>query len=129
MRKWHRWLSVFFGIFLLWIAVTGVLSQVSVLWPSGAPDAAAKAAAAPPPGFVCPEGWRCMPPRPQSGMRSLTGLFHHLHSGESFGPIGTAISVLSGLAMIFFSFSGLWLYIRMWTNRRDRRLNPRWFWK
>jgi len=129
MRKWHRWLSVFFGIFLLWIAVTGVLSQVSVLWPSGAPDAVAKTAAAPPPGFVCPEGWRCMPPRPQSGMRSLTGLFHHLHSGESFGPIGTAISVLSGLAMIFFSFSGLWLYIRMWTNRRDRRLNPRWFWK
>ena len=28
MRKWHRWFSVTFGVVLLWIAVTGVLSQV-----------------------------------------------------------------------------------------------------
>ena len=28
MRKWHRWLSVLFGVFLLWISITGVLSQV-----------------------------------------------------------------------------------------------------
>lgn len=126
MRKWHRWLSVFFGVFLLWIATTGVLSQVAVLWPSNPPPAELTT---PPPGFVCPEGWRCMPPRAEGGMTSLVGLFHHLHSGESFGPIGTAISVLSGLAMMFFSFSGLWLYIRMWRNRADRKLAPRWFWK
>lgn len=129
MRKWHRWLSVFFGIFLLWIAVTGVLSQVAVLWPQGAPDPATAAAATPPPGFECPEGWRCMPPRDGTGIRSMVGLFHHLHSGEAFGPIGTAISVLSGLAMIFFSFSGIWLYVQMWRNRKRRRLSPRWFWK
>ena len=129
MRKWHRWLSVFFGIFLLWIAVTGVLSQVAVLWPQGAPDPAAAALATPPQGFECPEGWRCSPPRATSGIRSMVGLFHHLHSGETFGPIGTAISVLSGLAMIFFSFSGIWLYVQMWRNRKSRSLSPRWFWK
>ncbi|WP_144096281.1 PepSY domain-containing protein [Croceicoccus sediminis] len=129
MRKWHRWLSVFFGIFLLWIAVTGVLSQVAVLWPQGAPDPAVAALATPPQGFECPEGWRCSPPRATSGIRSMVGLFHHLHSGETFGPIGTAISVLSGLAMIFFSFSGIWLYVQMWRNRKSRRLSPRWFWK
>jgi hypothetical protein len=28
MRKWHRWLSLFFGIFMLWMSVTGVLSQI-----------------------------------------------------------------------------------------------------
>lgn len=131
MRKWHRWLSVFFGVFLLWIAVTGVLSQVAVLWPASNVDPAAAAAAqTPPAGFECPEGWRCMPPRVDAtGIRGMVGLFHHLHSGETFGPIGTAISVLSGLAMIFFSFSGIWLYIQMWRNRKSRRLNPRWFWK
>ncbi|VWX53128.1 PepSY domain-containing protein [Novosphingobium sp. 9U] len=128
MRKWHRWLSVFFGIFLIWIAVTGVLSQVAVLWPSSAPAAEA-AAATPPPGFTCPERWHCMPPRPNGGMRGLVGTFHHLHSGESFGPLGTAISVLSGLALLFFAFSGLWLYIQMWRNRRSRALRPRWFWR
>ena len=128
MRKWHRWLSVFFGVFLIWIAATGVLSQVAVLWP--APGGASEAATAtPPPGFTCPEGWRCMPPRPNGGMRGLVGTFHHLHSGESFGAIGTAISVLSGLALLFFAGSGVWLYIQMWRQRRSRALQPRWFWR
>lgn len=130
MRKWHRWLSVFFGIFLLWIAVTGVLSQVAVLWPESSAEAATAAAVSiPPEGFTCPEGWRCSPPRTETGIRSMTGLFHHLHSGETFGPLGTTISVLSGLVMIFFSFSGLWLYVLMWRNRKGRNLSPRWFWK
>ncbi len=129
MRKWHRWLSVFFGIFMLWIAVTGVLSQVAVLWPAGEPDPATLAAATPPEGFVCPEGWRCMPPRATGGIRSMVGLFHHLHSGETFGPLGTTISVLSGLVLIFFSISGIWLYVQMWRFRSKRSLAPRWFWK
>jgi len=133
MRKWHRWLSVFFGIFMLWIAGTGLASQVTALWPAGepAPQAAgAASAAAPPPGFECPEGWRCMPPRgPSSGMRSWVGFFHHLHSGETFGPVGTAISIMSGLALLFFSVSGLWMYWRMWTNRKARKLRGGLFWK
>jgi len=125
MRKWHRWLSVFFGLFMLWIAVTGVLSQVAVLWPSGAAEAAT---ATPPPGFTCPDGWRCSPPRAESGIRSMVSLFHHLHSGESFGLVGTVISVLCGLTLIFFSISGIWLYVQMWRHRKDRALAPRWFW-
>jgi len=127
MRKWHRWLSVFFGVFLFWIAATGVLSQVAVLWPAGKGEAAVEAA--PPLGFVCPQGWRCMPPRPQGGMRSLVGTFHHLHSGETFGPIGTAISLLSGIALLFFAGSGVWLYLQMWRNRKARALKPGWFWR
>jgi len=129
MRKWHRWLSVFFGIFMLWIAVTGVLSQVAEFLPSGGAEAAPQASVAAPAGFTCPEGWRCMPPRPEGGNRSLVGVLHHLHSGESFGPIGVAISVLSGLALTFFSLSGIWLYVQMWRNRKDRNLTPGWFWK
>ena len=96
MRKYHRWLSVFFGIFLLWIAVTGVLSQIVPIVQRGG---------------------------------SIVGLLHHLHSGESFGPLGTIIATLSGLAMVFFAFSGLWLYIDMWRNRSSRSLKPGWFWE
>lgn len=129
MRKWHRWLSLFFGVFMLFIATTGVLSQWAVLWPVAEPTAAELAMQEPPAGFECPEGWRCSPPRPESGPRSLAGFFHHLHSGEEFGPIGIAISVLSGLALMFFSISGLWLYVRMWAHRRQRRAKDRWFWK
>lgn len=129
MRKWHRWLSVFFGVFILFIATTGVLSQWAVLWPVAEPSAAELAAQAPPAGFVCPEGWRCRPPAPESGPRAWTGFFHHLHSGEEFGPVGTAISVLSGLALIFFAVSGLWVYVRMWRHRARTGARHRWFWK
>ena len=61
--------------------------------------------------------------------RALVGFFHRLHSGETFGPLGVAIGTLSGFAMIFFSFSGLWMYLQMWRNRAGRGLTPRWFWE
>jgi uncharacterized iron-regulated membrane protein len=131
MRKWHRWLSVFFGVFLLWIATTGVLSQVPLwdeMFRSEAAEQALKAeeAKAIPPGFVCPETMMCRAKRKPGGLN--IGLIHHLHSGETFGPIGTIIATLSGLSMIFFSFSGLWMYVQMWRNRKDRSLTPGWFW-
>lgn len=50
MRKWHRWLSLFFGIFMLWIAATGLLSQAADLWPAPQSSAAGQAIAAPPEG-------------------------------------------------------------------------------
>ena len=134
MRKWHRWISVFFGIFLLWIAITGTLSQVVPLMSGGGdrdgpPKAAAAATAGAPakPDFVCPPDYMCRP-KPKGG-KSIVGLLHDLHSGESFGPLGVLISTLSGFAMIFFSFSGLWMYIQMWRNRKERALKPGWFWK
>ena len=123
MRKWHRWLVVFFGVFLVWIAITGVLSQV-VPW--FVPKPAPPAASAVPAGFVCPETMTC---RPKPTGSNPVGLLHHLHSGESFGPLGVFVATLSGLAMVFFSLSGLWMYVQMWRNRQDRGLKPGWFWK
>ncbi|TMM48431.1 PepSY-associated TM helix domain-containing protein [Qipengyuania marisflavi] len=150
MRKWHRWLSVVFGIFLLFIASTGLLSHFAALWPespvevvpqvqahenvdkAAAPTATVPAAPATAPeaaAFTCPEGWRCRPDPPQTGPRAWVGFFHHLHSGEEFGPVGTALSILSGFALLFFAFSGLWMYLRMWTDRARRGAQGRWFWK
>ena len=56
MRKYHRWLSVLFGVFLLWISATGVLSQIGKLVNDGGfeEQRPAPAAAVGPPGFVCP---------------------------------------------------------------------------
>ena len=130
MRKWHRWLSVFFAVFMLWIAVTGVLSHLGVWWPAVEPTAEQLATQAPPEGFACPDGWRCSPPRIDTGgLGSMVGLFHHLHSGEEFGPAGEIISFLSGLTLIFFSISGIWMYAQMWTNRKSRGLKQDVFWK
>lgn len=128
MRKFHRWVSVIFGVFLLWIAVTGTISQVLPLL-GGEGDRPKAAQAEAKPAFTCPPDYNCRPKPKPGDPRALVGFFHHLHSGETFGPIGVAISLLSGFALIFFSFSGLWMYIQMWRNRAGRRLKPAWFWK
>ena len=120
MRKWHRWLAVSFGVFFLWISTTGVLSQIGSRANKGGFEGSSPAAAAPatPPGFSCPETMNCRP-KPKPGAWNV-GLLHRLHSGEQFGPAGVVISILSGLALLFFSFSGLWMYIQMWRGRLAR---------
>lgn len=130
MRKWHRWLSVLFGVVLLWIAVTGVLSQLPVWAEQFGGEAAERAAAAPPvpAGFTCPDSMICRPKPAPDSARAWVGYIHHLHSGEEFGPAGTVIATLAGLSLVFFAFSGLWLYVQMWRNRKDRGVKPGWFW-
>jgi uncharacterized iron-regulated membrane protein len=121
MRKWHRWFSFLFGAFLLFIAVTGVLSHVAAMYARGAvfeqKDGDERKAA----NFAPSSKAKSAPERSEkrrSPERKLVGLLHHLHSGEFFGPVGVILSLLSGLAMIFFSFSGLWIYYQMFVRRR-----------
>lgn len=129
MRKWHRWLSVFFAVVLIWVTVTGVLHYLAVWWPGD--PAVAETTAEPPAGFVCPEGWRCNPPRPETGniLRDNLGLIHHLHGGMEGGIIGEIVVMLSGLALLFFCISGVWMYVQMWRERAARKAKHRWFWK
>ena len=153
MRRYHRWLSVLFGLFLLWISVTGVMSQFASLVANGgfeketAERGARQAAAVgqaivpaaraheddevaqAPKAFVCPADMTCKPKAAPDPARAWVGYLHHLHSGEEFGPAGVVISILSGLALVFFAFSGLWMYIRMWSHRRSNNHKPGWFWK
>ena len=119
MRKWHRWLSVLFGLLILFIATTGLLSHGAALYRDSLPPIAAPA------GFVCPETMTCrVKPDPDSAA-AWTSFFHHIHAGEEFGPIGTALSILSGFALIFFAFSGLWMYIQMFRRRAHRASHPK----
>jgi hypothetical protein len=80
------------------------------------------------PSFVCPETMTCRPKPVQTPGNWNVGLLHHLHSGEMLGPVGVVISILSGIALLFFSFSGLWMYLQMWRNRAAKSLKPGWFW-
>jgi len=54
---------------------------------------------------------------PRSPAKRWEGFVKHLHSGESFGPLGTALSIVSGFALLFFAFSGMWMYWQMWRRR------------
>jgi hypothetical protein len=117
MRRYHRWLATVFGIFLLWISATGVLSQVGAIVNKGGLEGmtAERAAPALPLGFVCPESLTCRPkPAPTAWN---VGLLHHLHSGEQFGPAGHLISIASGLSLFFFAISGLWMYVQLYRGR------------
>ncbi len=155
MRTYHRWLSVLFGLFILFIAVTGVLSQIGSLVNNGgfeeetkergarqtvaignaivAPAQAhegemaapAPSAAATPAAFICPADMTCRPKRVAKPGEWNIGYLHHLHSGEEFGPVGVIISLLSGLALIFFAISGLYMYIQMFRRRAHRASHPR----
>ena len=130
MRKWHRWLSVLFGAFILFIAATGVLSQIGTLVNNGGFEEAAPPlvptasaherqapTAKPTAAFTCPPDMICRPRRvPKPGEWNV-GFLHHIHSGEEFGPVGVMLSMLSGIALIFFAFSGLWMYVYMFTRR------------
>ncbi len=131
MRKWHRWLSVFFAVILIFVTVTGLLHYLVVWWPAAEPTPEALAAVAPPPGFACPEGWRCIAPQPEgvNPLRPYLGLFHHLHSGSEGGIWGEIVVMLSGLALLFFTVSGMWMYVRMWASRKERGLKKGLFWK
>ena len=126
MRRYHRWLSVLFGVFILWIAVTGLMIQLTELKAKSEPRAAVAAA---PAGFVCPPDMICRPKPAASSAKAWGGFIKELHAGEEFGPLGTAISIMSGLALVFFAVSGLWMYLRMWRHRRSNNHKPGWFWK
>ena len=131
MRRWHRWLSIVFGVFALFIISTGLMSHAASI----VADAQAKPAALAPPGFVCPETMNCRPKPNPEGARAWVGYLHHLHSGEEFGPAGTAIAILTGLALFFFAVSGLYMYIQMLRGRMvrvesgKRVRGGKWFWR
>ncbi len=128
MRKWHRWLSFIFGAFLLFIAVTGVMSHIAAMYAQGSvfeqeekeersAPAATDPASRSDQAQTAPAAERGAEQK-RNPKRKLVGLLHHLHSGEFFGPAGIILSLLSGIAMIFFSFSGLWMYYQMFVRRR-----------
>ena len=117
MRKFHRWLSVVVGIFILWSAATGVVTQGARLYASGEQEPAA----APAPAVQAPA-----PPRPpQTPLKQFTHFVTELHSGEEFGLAGQLVSMVAGLALIFFAFSGMWMYIQMYRRRSHRHSHPR----
>lgn len=139
MRRYHRWLSVLFGIFIIWIAATGLMSHGAALvrdaqGPAAVgPTAAAQMAQIDAAGFVCPETMTCrVKPDPDSASAWVSYL-HHLHAGEEFGAIGTTLSILSGFALLFFAISGLYMYIELYRGRLARPARngdkARVFWK
>ncbi|WP_070151364.1 PepSY-associated TM helix domain-containing protein [Sphingobium phenoxybenzoativorans] len=65
------------------------------------------------------------------GPPELGGRWHlilqEIHAGRQFGWLGTIISILSGVSLLFLSGTGLWLYIEMYRKRlKANRRNLFW---
>ncbi|MEO6091976.1 MAG: PepSY domain-containing protein [Novosphingobium sp.] len=128
MRRYHRWLAVFFAPLLLWIAGTGLAMHLAPLIERAvgvAPEAPVASLPGVPAGFVCPPTLIC---RAKEEKLALFDALRQLHSGYTFGKVGKYLSLASSCALLFFAVSGAWMYLRMWRDRRRRSAAPRWFW-
>ncbi|WP_287979603.1 PepSY domain-containing protein [Sphingomonas sp.] len=118
MRRWHRLLAPWFALLLLILAATGIATQLTSVFDT---PAARPAPAASPLADT--------PASPPKKTRSALGSWNHwikkIHSGEEFGPVGIALNLAGGAALLFFAGSGLWMYIDMWTRRRRSRRTRR----
>jgi uncharacterized iron-regulated membrane protein len=122
MRRWHRSLAPIAAVLLLVIALTGLGIQTFKLLPQakGEADRAPAAATAMLATAANGEGApRCAPPPRKQGGWSRT--IKRIHSGEQFGPVGTALNLLAGALLTFLSSSGLWMYCDMALRRRRGR--------
>lgn len=126
MRKWHRWLAVFAGVFIVWIATTGLVGQIVALAGGEGHDAAPVAVVAPvvsgTPGisYPIPPGTdgSPVPAKPHREKQDLYHFIIDLHSGAYFGIVGKVISAIIGAALLFFAISGMWMYFNMFRKRK-----------
>lgn len=119
MRRWHSRLAPWFCAFLLLIALTGLGIEATDLLdrkPAAAGAGPARTATL----MVAPAA--CAPAKPK---RSELGQWNHwlkkVHSGEVAGPLGAALNLATGAALLFFAGSGIWMYASMALRRRRAR--------
>lgn len=114
MRRWHTRLAPWFCAFLLLIALTGLGIEATDLLDRKPTAAAEQTLPARP--------IACAPAKPK---RTPLGEWNHwlkkIHSGEVAGPVGAALNLASGAALLFFAGSGFWMYASMALRRRRAR--------
>lgn len=121
MRRWHKILAPWFSALMLLLGVTGVaIEATDLLDHKPMPTSVGPAIA----GNARAALATCAPSKSE---RSEMGKWNHwlkkVHSGEVAGPVGAALNLAGGTALLFFAISGLWMYIQM--AMRLRRVRTR----
>lgn len=114
MRRWHKLLAPWFALILFVIAFTGAVTQATTLLDTQ------------PTKETTVFGGKAASAKPsKEEKRTALGGWNHwfkkLHSGESLGPVGIALNLAGGLALLFFAGSGVWMYLTIWLKRRRAR--------
>jgi uncharacterized iron-regulated membrane protein len=115
LRRWHRWAAIPAGLFLCFIALTGVLLHADMIRLGNAPPGHESRPGGPPDaphvrinaatGAVIAE-----PPPPPADFHYI---LQDLHAGYFFGWTGRFISILTGLSVLILAVTGLQLWWKM----------------
>lgn len=112
LRRIHRWVALVLAVFMAMIGLTGSILQAIVAVygdPSGPGDTYPAAAHVP--------GWAM----------TLQHVVLQIHTGFFAGMTGTYYGMACGLGLLFFSVSGLWMFVQMY-RQRFRRGGRSLFW-
>ena len=99
LRQIHRWIAVVLAVFMLTIGITGTILQF-IIAIYGEPI--------PPPGGG-PPLYSNMPPL----VASIQQVTFGIHTAHYIGALGAWYGVICGLGLLFFSISGLWMYLAL----------------
>lgn len=151
MRKYHRWIGAPLGVFMAFIAITGVLLAIDDMT-SHEPTQRRQFPAnnVPQPGGLRAEG--AFPAGPQQPMADalagervagtsrgaapdlpdpqrakIHGWLEHLHRGAFAGWPGMIVALLCGVSLLVLSVTGLAVYVDMF-RRRAKGSRRTFFW-
>jgi uncharacterized iron-regulated membrane protein len=108
LRRWHRWAAIPAGLFLFFIALTGVALHVDMILSGHAP-----------PGSAAPS--TAVPATAQKADYHF--ILQDLHAGYYFGWTGRITSILAGLSLLVLAVTGLQIW---WRMRRTGQRNLYW---
>jgi len=98
----HRWIAVVLALFMAVIGLTGSILQ-TILAIYGEPSG--------------PGGVYSAAARVPSWVLDLRRVVLQVHTGFLAGLAGTYYGMACGLGLLFFSLSGLWMFVRMYRAR------------
>lgn len=102
LRRIHRWIALFLAVFMFAIGITGAILQLLFsIYGEPAP----------------PGGGPPLSSNMPAALARFQGVVYGIHTMHYLGGYGTWYGIIMGTGLLFFSLSGLWMYLEMYRGR------------
>ncbi len=96
LRRWHRTVALILAVFIFTIGLTGAaLQAIIAIYGEAGPG-----------GVNLP-----------ASIAPIRRLLFQIHTGFIAGMPGVYYGLIMGLGLLFFSLSGIWMYLNLWRTR------------